>query len=64
MIDPRLNDRGYSERQRAQLAADARLIAADHAQLWKDSDLARAATRNRPVAPATIYSSWQRPWSR
>jgi hypothetical protein len=45
MVDPRLNDRGFSEPYREQLAYRAGLIPADHPQLWKDSDLHRAAAR-------------------
>ncbi len=43
MIDPRLNDRGFTEQYRAQLAYRAALIPADHPQLWSDSDLHNAA---------------------
>lgn len=45
MIDPRLNDRGFSEPYRNQLAFRAGLISADHPQLWRDSDLHKAAAR-------------------
>jgi len=45
MVDPRLNDHGYTETERALLAARAGLISADHAQLWKDSDLLASAER-------------------
>jgi len=45
MLDPRLNDLGLTEQERSRLAAAAGLIPADHPQLWKDSDLHRAAAR-------------------
>lgn len=50
MIDPRLNDKGLSEPERARLAHVAGMIAADHPQLWTDSDLQRAASRNGPAS--------------
>jgi hypothetical protein len=45
MIDPRLNDRGFSEAYRVMLAYSAGLIPADHPQLWKDSALHASAER-------------------
>lgn len=45
MIDPRLNDLNYTPEQRDRLVARLGLIPADHPQLWKDSDLARALKR-------------------
>lgn len=45
MIDPRLNDRGLTEQQRDHLAHVAGLLPVDHPQLWRDSDLERAAAR-------------------
>jgi hypothetical protein len=45
LIDPRLNDLRLSEQERWHLARVAGLLAADHPQLWKDSDLQRSANR-------------------
>lgn len=49
MIDPRINDLGYTARGREQLAAFCELVPADHAQLWPDSDLRHSAARRGAV---------------